>query len=132
MLKAKLLLIVVLILAGCRPIAAPTATPVPTPMFARLLKVYEAWQAQALSRIDAYDADPTIFADSTWRLQTANVMQNAEESVRALAERAGRNREVYFALADSYQWAKESAAAGEVFSFATAGYNIRLQMDWVE
>ena len=59
-------------------------------------------------------------------------MQNAEESVRALAERAGRNREVYFALADSYQWARESAAAGEVFSFATAGYNIRLQMDWVE
>ena len=24
------------------------------------------------------------------------------------------------------------AAAGDVFSFATAGYNIRLQIDWIE
>lgn len=132
MLKAKLLLIVLLVLTGCRPIAPPTPTPVPTPMFAVLLKQYDAWAAQALSRIDAYDANPTIFADSAWRLQTASIMQNAEESVRALAERAGRNRDVYFALAESYSWAKESAAAGEVFSFATAGYNIRLRMDMVK
>lgn len=120
--------VVIVMLSGCRPIAAPTPTPVPTPMFARLLKEYEAWQTQALSRIDAYDANPTVFADSAWRLQTAAIMQNAEESVRALAERAGRNRDVYFGLADSYAWAKESAAAGEVFGFATAGYNIRLEV----
>lgn len=66
-----LVLAMIVFLAGCRPIAAPTATPVPTPAFAQLLKQYEAWQTQALARIDAYDADPTIFADSTWRLQTA-------------------------------------------------------------
>lgn len=97
-----LLLAMIVFLAGCRPIAAPTATPVPTPAFAHLLKQYEAWQTQALARIDAYDADPTIFADSTWRLQTAAILADAEQTVRALAERAGRNRDVYFGLADSY------------------------------
>ena len=131
--RRKLLVLAMLVfLAGCRPIAAPTPTPMPTPAFARLLKQYEAWQAQALSRIDAYDADPTIFADGAWRLQTAAIMADAERSVRALAERAGRNRDAYFGLADSYKWAAESAIAGEIFSFATAGYNIRLQIDMVE
>ena len=127
-----LVLAMIVFLAGCRPIAAPTATPVPTPAFAHLLKQYEAWQTQALARIDAYDADPTIFADSTWRLQTAAILADAEQTVRALAERAGRNRDVYFGLADSYAWAAESAEAGDVFSFATAGYNIRLQIGMVE
>ena len=127
-----LLLAMIVFLAGCRPIAAPTATPVPTPAFAHLLKQYEAWQTQALARIDAYDADPTIFADSTWRLQTAAILADAEQTVRALAERAGRNRTSTSGWRIPYAWAAESAEAGDVFSFATAGYNIRLQIGMVE
>jgi len=104
-----------LILAGCRPIAAPTQ---PSLVDQRLHLADLTRTADA--DIEALANDEALWVDDTWRRETIATLREAAALAHTLAAESSYQRDLLIARAAAFAWAADSVEAFDLAGLSAA------------